>query len=94
MAHSVKPNHKFVVVRKDGAFAEYSAVHLGRVKSWVKAQDDEMEILTKEAFYDRGNEEIEIEFINPHSSKLVKTTIRRSEAGSCTDPRRDCYWQC
>lgn len=93
MAHSIKPNHKFVAVRKDGVVALYSAVHLGRVKSWVKTQEDETEILTKEAFYSRGDEMIDIEFINPHSSQLVKTSIRRADVGKCVDPRCDSYWQ-
>lgn len=93
--HYVKPNHKFVAVNKDNAYAIYSAQHLGRVEGWLRRNDklsEEIEILTKEEFYARQNEVVDIEFICPHDGETKKTTIQRFEIGTCTDPRTDRYW--
>lgn len=96
MRHYIKPNHKFIVVKKDGVVALYSAQHLGRVDGWIKRNGDfkesELEVLNKSDFYNREREEVEVSFINPHSGEPSTVMIDRGSVGTCSDPSTDRYW--
>lgn len=105
MAHSVATNHQFVLVTENGVNPIYSAQHRGRVESRKKKEEEKdsglsFRILTKAEWYAECDEEVEIEFIPKHSPEkdengkyiVKKTMLRKSEIGSCNDPRMDVYW--
>lgn len=96
MRHCIKPNHKFVVVKKDSVLALYSAQHLGRVEGWIERNDtlneSELEVLNKTDFYNREREEIEVSFVNPHTGEPSTVMIDRGSVGTCCDPSTDRYW--
>lgn len=96
MKHYIKPNHKFIVVKKDSVRALYSAQHLGRVDGWIKRnsefEESELEVLNKADFYARENEEVEISFINPITGKETTIMLDRRSVGTCCDPSTERYW--
>ena len=96
-----KATPEFFAVVKATVRVIYSAKHLGRVEGWLsrnpekiteKALGGEVEILNRETYLNRCLEEVEIEFLCPHDSKIKKTSIARRDIGSCLDPRTNRYW--
>lgn len=88
---TVQPNHKFVVVSKDGDYAHYSSCHFKRAMNWIQENQKDnfqYEIMEADAYRARQNEDIEV----THLMTGKPVIIKRSHRGTVCDPYMECYF--